>query len=65
MERMYGAGEAAKMLGVSIQEVDRRCLSGDIPAQKVSRRWIIPIKSILTYRRNRRPRGRPKNNSKG
>lgn len=55
-EELLTVNEAADRLGVSVATIRRGCASGQIPASKVGRSWLIPSASLPPPARRPRPR---------
>jgi excisionase family DNA binding protein len=49
--------EAAAFLGITRQRVSQLCASGELPATKIGRDWLIDPEVLKRFRR--RPLGRP------
>lgn len=41
--------EAAKLTSLSEENIRDRCVSGEIPAKRVGRRWLIPVKALEAW----------------
>ena len=54
--------EAAELLGLKPESVQKYCNRKQIHAIKFGRDWFITPKEIERFRKNQRPVGRPKNN---
>jgi len=44
--------DAAKVLPLSLNTIRELCASGELPARKVGRRWLIPRTLLINYLHN-------------
>ena len=44
--------DAAQVLPFSLNTIRELCASGELPARKVGRRWLIPRKLLIDYLHN-------------
>ncbi len=58
--RLLSVAEAAQRLGLSVAMVRRYCLTGNLPARKVGRDWVIGERDLTAFAEKTRQRGRPK-----
>jgi excisionase family DNA binding protein len=60
MDNFVLTSEAAEVLGVSRRRVQALITSGQLPAQKVGRDWLIARADLETFAQQPRPVGYPK-----
>lgn len=58
--RLLSVAEAAHRLGLGTAMVRRYCSTGDLPAKKISRDWVIGERDLDKFAEKIRSRGRPK-----
>lgn len=54
--RTYSTGETARMLGISVDAVQRLCVAGKLRAKRVDNRWRISRRDIerrIQFKRGR------------
>jgi excisionase family DNA binding protein len=56
----YKCEEAAKILRLSPDTVQKYCKIGKLAGELIGREWHIPHREIKRYKRERNPRGRPR-----
>lgn len=52
--------EAADRLGLKPETIKDYCRQGTVAAEKIGPLWWITAREVERFRRERRPRGRPK-----
>lgn len=58
-QEMLDTVQAAALIGISKQQVQRLVTAGLIQAQKFGRSWLIPRAEVERYQKERKPAGRP------
>jgi excisionase family DNA binding protein len=58
--RLLSVAEAADRLGLGVAMARRHCLTGNLPARKVGRDWVIGERDLTAFAEKTRQRGRPK-----
>ena len=64
-ENFISSGEAARLLGIHPLAVQPLILRGQLPAEKIANRWLIPRKAVEEMAKTYVPRrGRPRTKRK-
>lgn len=58
--KLLSVAEAADRLGLGVAMARRHCLTGNLPARKVGRDWVIGERDLNAFAEKTRQRGRPK-----
>ncbi len=58
--RLLSVAEAAHRLGLGVVMVRRYCATGNLPAKKLGRDWVIGERDLTAFAEKTRQRGRPK-----
>ena len=58
--KLLSGAVAAHRLGLGVAMVRRHCLTGNLPARKVGRDWVIGERDLNAFTEKTRPRGRPR-----
>jgi excisionase family DNA binding protein len=58
--KLLSVAEAADRLGLKIAMVRRYCSTGNLPAKKIGRDWVIGERDLNVFAEKARQRGRPK-----
>jgi excisionase family DNA binding protein len=48
-ERVLRVEEVARLLGIATSSAYRACRSGELPARRVGRRWVIPGAALARW----------------
>jgi len=48
---LYGTGHTAKLLGISVEAVQRLCIAGKLDARRVKNKWRISLAAIAKRKR--------------